>query len=277
MTRWKQSRYLLVSAVIVAGGVGIYSAISAGSHSTAAHVANDVGQAPQPAPGIVSTNSEPLSHGPVGQLVAHLPGASQLNAVAASQDVAIAVDGVSVSMQGLGEQAASFENNYAARVLNQYIGNHAGALPSGSELSEIAAQVPAPTTFVEQAVAIRLLDQMLYKEAQQQGSVVPLSVAQAEAEQNYQAYLKNPQAAGPAVTKASIISPRAVKNLQWLLTVDQEETKIAGSYSPNVNRTPALEAWIQKEIQSGSVKISVSSASGTYSAAGLPAMLPPDL
>ncbi|NNN13603.1 MAG: hypothetical protein HKL81_07655 [Acidimicrobiaceae bacterium] len=145
----------------------------------------------------------------------------------------------------------------------------------------VSSIVANRTTYLDEALATKVLDSMLLAQAKATNSVVPYAQAKAQAEANYSGYLKQGSPPlhllGGQTAKESFVSPNAITGLQDALTIMQMEVKIAGQlYGANGginNRRSALAAWMAGHLAIAPITLSNSPVSLSQLPTYLPAVM----
>ncbi|MGH9089937.1 MAG: hypothetical protein ACRDZR_00930 [Acidimicrobiales bacterium] len=265
-------------------------------------------------PPAVTSSSSPTNDTPgLTQALAEVPSQATETSALNSAGVHISVNGETLPVRAIGlavigaEKSAIVSDVTAADGAVVSTGSTSSASispPSGVGTSSLpgASSTPiksakaigqtvvsqAATTSLLHAVAVSVLRDLLWQTAQQEGSVVTLATAQAFA-QNQLSQYEAAAAAGDTVpslpngetAQEAFASTGAVHSYQQVLTIQNEESAVAGTPSTTVrvgestiSRTPALAAWMSKALATANVTLS--NVNGV-SVSQLPADLPTTL
>jgi hypothetical protein len=127
------------------------------------------------------------------------------------------------------------------------------------------------------AVAIAILDKLLFDEAVSAGHEATLADATAAANEQLAAFEQNPASniIPTGETPAQFfLSAQTIGAYQIQLTVGTERRLILGNLDPQSDHTPALREWMQSVLGHHSVNVSGVAISSVSS---LPSYLPPNL
>ena len=229
----------------------------------------------QPAPPVQLTSDDAAV---VSSAVASVPSLSTLTRTLQGQGVSVHVDGTSVGVLSIASRTSGFEQSFITE--------------AAANAQRVGMSVPSAVATVQQqsaqlglqsAVAFEVLNQLEWQASQTDGTEVPLATAQAEGQYSYNQFEASqstgnplPLPTGTLSAEEAFLSPEAIQNYQYSLSIRAEQAKIAGpsSYDPNgeiVSKTSVLAAWMGQQL--GIHAVSVTGVAGVTTSS-LPSDLP---
>jgi hypothetical protein len=170
----------------------------------------------------------------------------EAKAYLAREDIVVKLDGKEVPAGVIATSMAGLMHRYVDSA-------------SDSQPPMTAVDVPASHALVAQAVAVTVLDHLLYEAAKQNGQVVSLSVAKSMAEDAYDAYKKSndpnkAQGMPEGVTPEQFfLSTSNVHGLQVAMTIQNMRHSIGGTNDSHGRSAEA--AWFHKVLGAHSLSL----------------------
>jgi hypothetical protein len=245
-----------------------------------------------PVPPPSTTTSGPNLFGNVNTVIdramTELPSEAAETSTLTTAGVRVTVNGYPLPVRAIASTVRGIEQSEATTDVLQRHGKGIAAGKRSTTPAQLAKAVDryivsrAAATAVPRAVALAVLQELLWQTAQRKGSVVSLARAKAFAQKEMQQY-EATAAAGKApplpngqTVQETYESTRAYRAYQHSMTVKNEETAVAAAAGPTTgkisHRTQALVAWLGKVLTTA--KVVVAHVDGVSSASQLPNDLP---
>ena len=239
----------LASVVRIALGASILVLLPSGGTAAADTTPPAVVQALTPPPTVPTLNG--AQEEALRSALGHVPSDATLGRIIDRQGVTLTVNGVRNSTASIASLAAGYLQGAVAH------GADWAALERRSVPSALDVILKHPEVGLGQALAAETLFDLLYGHASATGQVAPVGMATSYAQYQY-SLAKTHSGTAPAPTAGEYLSTGAIKTYQQLLTIEHQESLIAGAPSSNGvprDRTPELAAWMAQALHHAKVTI----------------------
>jgi len=198
-----------------------------------------------------------------------VPNVAAMISILKKQGVFLSVDSVAVPLLEIAGATVGFESNFIVNAAANAQKDGISIVTAVSRVQQVDAELG-----LKAAAAVEVLYAMLWQVVRHDGRMVSLGAARAYASSQYDTYKTSPLSIKKKMDTANLLgwpagtsieqeflSPKAVQARQMMMSIEAEETAIAGpprykgSSGVLISRTPKLVTWMTHALASHRVSI----------------------